>query len=184
MLHERVPEQAVQGPSRVEQIVSLHARNSPTRLALIEDHRSWTYGELYQAVVITAEWLKQSGVRPRDRLMIVCENCCAVVALYLACTTIGAWPVLVNARLSAREIDEIEAHCGSRCMVFTASASARAKTHAECIGAAQSDPAALGLMLGPLNESVTPEPQDECASQSDVAAIIYTTGTTGRPKGV
>jgi len=184
MLHERIAEQAVQEPSRVEQIISLHARNSPTRPALIEDHRSWTYGELHQAVVITAEWLKQSGVRPRDRLMIVCENCCAVVALYFACTTIGAWPVLVNARLSAREIDEIEAHCGSRCMVFTASASARAKTHAERIGAAQSDPAALGLILGPLNESVTPEPQDECASQSDVAAIIYTTGTTGRPKGV
>jgi acyl-CoA synthetase (AMP-forming)/AMP-acid ligase II len=184
MLHERIESCIGRGLLRVEEIVARKAQESAGATALIDDGGSCTYGELERTIAITAEWLKQSGIRPRDRAMIVCENSTAAVAAYFACTRIGAWPVLVNARLSEREIEEIDAHCGSRRVVFTAAASPRAKAHAERCGALPSGPAGLGLALSPLNESAGQEREEACAPQSDVAAIIYTTGTTGRPKGV
>jgi long-chain acyl-CoA synthetase len=44
------------------------------------------------------------------RVMIVCENCRALVAVLFAVTGLDAWPVMVNARLPAREIDQVRDH--------------------------------------------------------------------------
>jgi long-chain acyl-CoA synthetase len=169
---------------RVEEIVAFHTARTPGRIALVQDGARCTYAELHDAIADAAKWLTQSGARPRDRVMLVCENSFAAVALYFACTSIGAWPVIVNAKLSASEIDGIDEHCYSRLMVFTTGGSARAKAHAERLGASASDWANFGAVaMGPLNDSAEPEPS-ESDPQSEVAAIIYTTGTTGRPKGV
>ena len=46
--------------------------------------------------------------------MVVCENSRATVAIFLALGAMDAWPVLVNARLSGQEIDQIRDHCGAR----------------------------------------------------------------------
>jgi acyl-CoA synthetase (AMP-forming)/AMP-acid ligase II len=116
--------------------------------------------------------------------MIVCENCRAFVAILLALTTLDAWPVLVNARLSAREIDEIRDHCGARRLIYTTSASPHAREHAKRHGAMiQEAPEAGSIAIGPLNERVEPEPIDTEVKEH-VAALIYTSGTTGLPKGV
>ncbi len=116
--------------------------------------------------------------------MIVGENCRAFVAIFLALAGLDAWPVLVNARLSAREIDEIRDHCGARSVIYTTSVSPHAKEHARRHGAVIGDAVGLGpIGLGPLNEEVEPEPID-ANSANHVAALIYTSGTTGLPKGV
>ncbi len=44
--------------------------------------------------------------------MIVCENCRALVAVLFAVTGLDAWPVMVNARLSASEIDQVQITAG------------------------------------------------------------------------
>ena len=117
-------------------------------------------------------------------MILVCENCCAAVAVFLACTAIEAWPVVVNARLSDREIDEIAAHSQARRILFTTTVSPRAKAHAERMGATFEDPAGFGLVgVSALNGHCTPEPLDP-APEKNVAALIYTSGTTGKPKGV
>lgn len=183
-LHQRFGSSDSAKASTVGQVVAFQARLNSARIALIEGSRSWTYAELEETIQRTAQWLRESNVRPGDRLMLVCENSCSAVAIYLACTVIGAWPVIVNARLSAREIDDIAAHCDARCIIFTSGASLRAKAHGERYGAAISDPANFGAVaLGPLNETARPEPMEDDPAQN-VAALIYTTGTTGRPKGV
>src|SRR5207237_437710 len=123
-------------------------------------------------------------VSPGDRVMIVCENCRALVAVLLALASLDAWPVLVNARLSAREIEMIRDHCGARRVIYTTSVSPHAIEHARQQGAVIEELTGLGSIgIGPLYQQVEPEPLDT-STGSRVAALIYTSGTTGLPKGV
>jgi acyl-CoA synthetase (AMP-forming)/AMP-acid ligase II len=95
-----------------------------------------------------------------------------------------AWPVLANARLSDREIDDIRDHSGARRVIYMTSVSPQATKHAKRHGAIIGEQAGLGpIGFGPLNEKVEPEPIDRDSAHR-VAALIYTSGTTGLPKGV
>jgi long-chain acyl-CoA synthetase len=145
---------------------------------------AWTYRQLAVAVTKTRTWLMESGVRPGDRVLIVCENSRAFVACFLALADLDAWPVLVNAHLSAREVDEIRNHCGARRVLYMTSVSPHATEHAKRHGAVIGEVLDLGpIGIGPLNETVEPEPIDTNPADR-VAALIYTSGTTGLPKGV
>jgi long-chain acyl-CoA synthetase len=171
-------------PKHISHVVKPWSERSPDHLALVETSGTWTYGQLESAITETRAWLQSTGVRPGDRVMIVCENCRAFVAILLASTELGAWPVLVNARLSAREIDEIRDHCGARRVIFTTGVSHHAREHAKRHGAVVEEATGLGpIGIGPINETVEPEPID-ANSANQVAVLIYTSGTTGLPKGV
>ncbi len=116
--------------------------------------------------------------------MIVGENCRAFVAILLAVSALDAWPVLVNARLSACEIDQILEHCGARRVFYTTSVSPNAAEHAERAGATIEEWEGFGRVgIGQLNNEAKPEPIETNVADR-VAALIYTSGTTGLPKGV
>jgi len=171
-------------PERICDIVPRWSKLSPDRLALVETSGSWTYQQLESAVGETERWLIGLSVRSGDRVVIVFENCRAFVAILFALARLDAWPVLVNSRLSAQEVDAIREHCGARRIIYTTSVSAQAREHAKRHGAVAQDVPAFGpVAVGPLNEQVEPEPLDPEAVHR-VAALIYTSGTTGLPKGV
>jgi long-chain acyl-CoA synthetase len=171
-------------PDRVSDVVAPWAESSPDRPALVEASGTWTYRQLASAISQTQMRLCELGVRPGDRVMIVGENCREFVATLLASAGMDAWPVLVNANLSAREIDEIRDHCGARRVLYTTSVSPHAVQHAKRHGAEIEEVDGLGSIgIGRLNDSAEPEPL-EANIQDRVAALIYTSGTTGLPKGV
>jgi long-chain acyl-CoA synthetase len=182
--HNSIDQLLVNLPARIADVIRPWAERSPEHRALVEASGTWTYAQLATAVSDAQRWLIESGVRPGDRVMIVCENCRAFVAILLAVAGIDAWPVLVNAKLSAREVDEIRDHCGARLVIYTTSVSPQAREHAKRHAAVVQEVASLGsLAIGPLNENVQPEPIDEQIHER-VASLIYTSGTTGLPKGV
>ncbi len=184
MIEKQIPAILTNLPVLISDVVKAWAECSPDHPALIEAGGRWTYGELASVVADTKTWLVNSGVRPGDRVMIVCENCRPFVAILLALGGLDAWPVLVNARLSAREVDQIRDHCGARRVIYTTGVSAQAREHAKRHGAVAEKGLHLGLIsIGPLNEGVEPEPI-EPDPVNRVAALIYTSGTTGLPKGV
>ena len=171
-------------PERISDVVELWSERSPDRPALVESSGAWMWRQLASAVSDTERWLVDLAVRPGDRVVIVCENCRASVAIWLALARVDAWPVLVNARVSARELDEIRDHCGARRLIYTTSVSAQAREHAKRHGAANQETTPFGpIAVGPPNEGVAPEPVDDQIARR-VAAMIYTSGTTGLPKGV
>jgi len=169
---------------RTHEAVARTAQRHAHRIALADDRRSLTYAELVTAIEATAERLRDSGVRGGDRVLLVAENSVALAVCFLALGRLDAWAAAVNARLSAREIDQFLEHSGARLALYFGESSADARAHGEARGArAVSWPAVGELLLGPLNQAATAEPvQDDPARQ--VAALVYTSGTTGAPKAV
>jgi long-chain acyl-CoA synthetase len=170
--------------SRVDEIAAHWARVSPNRPALVEHAGAWSYGELNASVLAGRNWLVEAGARPGDRVMVVGDNCRVLVALFLAIVRLNAWPLVVNARLSDHEIDQIREHSGARLIIFTISMSPKAKVHAERYETVSANPLNAGMIaITPANSAVEPA-MIELDPRQQVAALVYTSGTTGRSKGV
>lgn len=170
------------GLGRLSDIVARWAERTPAATALWEEGRATTYGELAARCDAAGGLLEAYGVRRGDRVMIVGENCVAQVVLFFAASTLCAWPVLVNARLTERELESIGEHCEPRLRVFVGPEEGAAAAHARREGAVPQRHPLLGLIaLRRSPGEIAVEPP-ELAER--VAALIYTSGTTGAPKGV
>ena len=171
-------------PQRIHQIVEAWVARQPGAPALREGDSVMNFGQLDAAVSEAARRFAAQGLRPGDRLLLVAENSIPVIVLALACSRLDAWLVPVNARLSQREIDTFIEHSGARLVALTTGVSADAEVHARRLGAAEVDWPGVGRFhLGAVNVAAQPEPVAASGAEQ-VAALIYTSGTSGAPKAV
>ena len=171
-------------PARISDVPRHWARETPDAPALREGDSAWTYRQLADAIDEAKRRLHATGVRGGDRVVVVTENCMAVVAVMFAVAELDAWFVLANARLTAREIDAIADNSGARLMLFASAISPDAAVHATRLSATRQHWDLLGeIAVGTLNADCVPEPVFANGDEQ-VAALVYTTGTTGTPKGV
>jgi long-chain acyl-CoA synthetase len=170
-------------PNRIHEPLDHWARHRPDAPALIEDGLALSYAGLRAAAGTIAAILCDAGVRRGDRVMIVNENSIAAVATLFAASLLDAWAVLVNARLTAFEIDRIRDHARPRVMVFSHAVSAEAAAHAarQEAGEALATPAGSIRIAGNLPAEAEPV---AISGDRQTAALLYTSGTTGDPKGV
>ena len=169
---------------QVGDLVVHWARATPGHAALVDTGGQWTYADLADAAALMQSELLAAGLRRGDRVMLVGENCRALVAVFLAASGLGAWPSIVNPRLSEREVDAIHDHSGARCVLYTTQVSPRARDHAARAKAVAFAGAPDGaLAIGPIRDAAAVERTDGPLADR-VAALVYTSGTTGQPKGV
>ncbi|MDD9910873.1 MAG: class I adenylate-forming enzyme family protein [Ahrensia sp.] len=165
--------------NRLYELLCDKAHAAPNDVGLIDiDGTATTYGEWESSVQQTAKQLRESGLRPGDRMMLIAENCAAYVIHVFAAWHCGAWVMPVNARMSDGEIDRLVAHAQPRLIVATSAASQPARNHAQRLGASQHADVAIASQMNVKQEPVFDGPDEQ------VAALMYTTGTTGDPKGV
>ncbi|MCC6849445.1 MAG: o-succinylbenzoate--CoA ligase [Deltaproteobacteria bacterium] len=154
--------------------LAVRARRDPAGLALIVAGERVTWCELAARVEQAAAGLARLGVGAGDRVALAMASSLPAVALVHAAQRAGAALVPLNTRLAPPEIAAIVAHAAPAVVVHDAgSADAIAKT-----GARRVDAATLGMGAG--GTAPPPAPLDPAAA----ATIVYTSGTTGRPKGV
>ncbi|MBN3755452.1 long-chain fatty acid--CoA ligase [Paraburkholderia sp. Tr-20389] len=172
-------------PERIAGIPKLIAARDPQHPALIEDGRRLTRAQLVHAVDAVSALLAEQGVRAGDRVMIVAENSVVQIVLMFAAAKLDAWALMSNARLSAAELDAIRAHAQPRLVAYAVEVSPDARQHAERHGARAASRIAvdIGAWSYAIDDKAQAEPV-ETASDRQCAALIYTTGTTGSPKGV
>lgn len=167
--------------TRIHEMVLHQAQTRPAALAVIDaDGREATWSEYNTLILEAVTLLNAQGIGAGDRILIIAENCIAVPVLMMAASHLGAWGVPVNARMSVPEIARITAHARPRVILFTSGISQEAADHAEAQGAQPIVTEFGGLHLCATGIS---DPEQRDGSEA-VAVMLYTTGTTGDPKGV
>lgn len=137
------------------------------------------YAEFHARAASVAGWLLAQGVSPGDRVGIFMKNCPDYLIALYGIWYAGAAAVPINAKLHGKEAEFILRNSGAE-LVFTSpgltEAVAETGAAVRCVDVAGAEYAAA-LDAGPVAEPASRLPED-------LAWLFYTSGTTGRPKGV
>lgn len=159
----------------------------PNRMALVQGNQRYTYAQLNEEVNRVASSLQKLGVGKQDRVLLMLKNRLETVILYWAVQKLGAIFTPINFRLSAQEAEYCVNDAEAKVVVFEG-ASQEAIMNAQF----QERPILIGLedttgadvRYKELVEKSPVEWERPKVEDSDFALMLYTSGTTGRPKGV
>jgi acyl-CoA synthetase (AMP-forming)/AMP-acid ligase II len=159
------------------------AQRLPRAIAVIErDRIELDFQALATRVLALAGGLRALGVGPGDRVAMLMKNCAQYVELLYACWTIGACAIPINARLHPRESAFILDDATSHVCFITDDADAAAIEAARSAGSTRFidvDSAEYRQLL-----RAPAATRHDAPSATGAAWLFYTSGTTGRPKGV
>ena len=150
----------------------------PDAVSIVDGARTLTYREFGAAATRLARALQAAGVAPGDRVAFCAPNIPDLLIAHFAVPLAGAVLVAINTRLAPDEVRYICAHSGARLLFVHPSLGAVAPAEVTTVGL--ETPAYEDFLAGGSDEPLPWEVADEDAPIS----INYTSGTTGRPKGV
>jgi fatty-acyl-CoA synthase len=166
-----------------------HSIRKPNATAVVVDEKRFTYAELNQRVNRLANALSGLGIKEGDRAAILAFNSNEYIEFVLALAKLGAIVVPLNFRLAPPEIEYILNDSGSKLLVFGQEFSHVYEELREHVNLENyiiiSDEAAEPLKTyeGLLSAASSAEPPIAATGVDSPLIIMYTSGTTGRPKG-
>jgi fatty-acyl-CoA synthase len=158
--------------------IAFHARRTPDRPALTWHGETISYAGFDMRLRRVAGWLASQGIRPGDVVAVLMKNSAAFLELVFASSHLGAVFLPINFRLSRDEVDYIVGNAGARVLIVDEELAANASGAATVV----LDEAAQQSITH-LAPAAQPAPMHVCAP-SDLMRLMYTSGTTDRPKGV
>ena len=172
-------------------LMTNRARLTPSREALLilPSGEHYTYAELNARTNRLANWLSELGVEKGDRVSILAHNGIAYIDLFYGLAKIGAIFAPLNWRLVARELAYIINDCQPKVLICGpefAGVLADMRTEIDVAYYVGVEGAEIGGALdyeSGLAQASTAEPERPPLEADDTYAILYTSGTTGKPKG-
>ncbi|MEV0096766.1 long-chain fatty acid--CoA ligase [Streptomyces sp. NPDC050738] len=157
----------------VATILQDSAARHPDRTAIVEDGVRISYRTLWHEVLGFAAELQDRGIGPGDRVAVLLPNTADFPRAYYAVAAVGATVVPVHALLVADEIAYVLRHSSCRALV----------SGGPLYPVAESAAAAVGIEVIGVSTGREPLARPAPRGADDTAVILYTSGTTGRPKG-
>lgn len=177
----------------LSQILTNAAKKYPNKTAVICQDKRFTYSEFKSRVSRLANALKDLGVKPNDRVVIIHKNCHYFLESYFASTFIGAIIVPINYRLSQKEFTYIFDNSDAKVLITNPEFKERIlpslKQSPQIKNVIWTDEFTERKPKHFYYESLIENKQSLelpvlNISDDSIAQIYYTSGTTGKPKGV
>lgn len=173
------------------EVMEANAKNAPKKTAIFVDDRKVTYAKLKQNIDTFARFLEFSGIRSGDRVAMIVGNSEEFVVSLFAITKIGAIAVPLNTFLKKEEFEYILNDCGARMLISSASFANETKNLLDSTKIEKIVWTDKYDNLDERNYSFTEidaslETHERLVKSprlDDLACIVYTSGTTGKPKG-
>lgn len=174
----------------VADAVAAHARLQPHKIGARDSRRSLSFAQWHERASRLANGLLDLGLMKGDRVALLAYNCVEWMEIYVALARVGLVAVPINFRLTAPEIHYIAAHCEARAFIAQQELLHRvdairtdlsiAPQAYICIGSG----AAVGWQdYETLIAAAGTDEAPEAVRPEDACALMYTSGTTGQPKG-
>ncbi|NHU48858.1 long-chain fatty acid--CoA ligase [Rhodococcus sp. A14] len=161
-------------------ILTESARRHPDRPAIRLDDIVVTYAELDGLTARAAGWLRDRGIEPGDRVGIALPNVVAFPVLYYGLLRVGATVVPMNPLLKSREIEHHLRDSGAALALVWRTVAAEAESAAAATG---TDLVVIDGETLAATADWPSSPAVTARDDADTAVILYTSGTTGTPKG-
>jgi len=161
----------------------------PGRTAVVWRERRWSYADFAGIVTTMAETLCGYGIGPGDVVAIMCGNRPEMLAAHYAVPTLGAALNALNTRLDVAATTYILEHCGARVVLADpacaeVAGAAAAQAELPCLVFTAEGTAGDGLALLEAPSATTSGFAEGLDDELQIIALNYTSGTTGKPKGV
>ena len=182
--------QSMQADMNWVAVLAHHATRTPDRAMTVFEGETITYGEMADRVAALAGGLGERGIGPGHVVGLLSYNCPEMLETLFAVNHLGAIAMPINWRLAAPEVRYILEHSEARALVCDgalveladeATKGMEATLLRACI---PPDAPAGWTPLAELRAGAADRPDPVPAAADDVHRLMYTSGTTGRPKGV
>ncbi|HLF47957.1 MAG TPA: class I adenylate-forming enzyme family protein, partial [Methylomirabilota bacterium] len=159
----------------------------PDAPAVVDGACRLTYAQLASRAAALGRGLADTGVAKGDRVLIALKNRVEHVLVYWALQGIGGVPTPVNFRLTPRDLRYVLEDCGARVALFEPATAAAMLEAADgwpgrLVAVGDEAPAGTIPFADLVGSGAAPLYRD--VSEHDLSLFLYTSGTTGRPKGV
>lgn len=166
-------------------LLARNARKYPMSEAIVCQGRRVTYRDLDEQVTRFSHALVEQGVRQGDKVIIFMPNVVEFVVSYFAIQRIGAIVVPVNAKFTLQEVEYVAQHADAKAiLVHEAIFAAVENITVVPLKIKTGQEQAGWLNYETLIEHASIQTIDYQLNEEDVSTILYTSGTTGKPKGV
>lgn len=164
------------------ELIAAHGRQRPAAPALAADQGVWTWREFAQRIDAAAALLQEAGVQRGDRVALLAANRREAYVGALAALRIGAIAAPVSPLLTPAQIAAVFDDAAPSAILFDPDL--RALFDAAYANTARQSAAIVAIDTLPAGEAVAPRPQASPLGPHDPATLIYSSGTTGAPKGI